>query len=60
MDAFIVMQVVEAVALTDKESAAPATGRAEYCRSSAFNDRGRGRSPSALFSTSTACCQQWR
>ena len=60
MNAFIVMQVVEAVALTDKESAAPATGRAECWRATAFMDRGRGKPPSAMFSSGTACCQLWR
>ena len=60
MDAFIVMQSVEAIALSNTESAASAIERAQNWRATAFTDRGRGRPPCAMFSTGTACCQLWQ
>ena len=60
MDAFPLVQAVEAAALTGKESAASATGRAQDWRAGGFKDRGCGEPPSQIFSTDTACCQQGR
>ena len=60
MDAFILMQAVEAAALSNTESAASATGRAHDWRATAFTDRGRGRPPSPIFSTGMACHQRWQ
>ena len=58
-DAFSLMQAVEAAALSNTESAASPPGRAEHRRATECRDRGRGRPPSPIFGTGTACCQQW-